>query len=436
MRMNTKPTYEELEQRIRQLEKIIDQSNKKNRLQNIEHRQLLSIFNSLDQPIYVSDPETYKLLFANKAFIKIWGDAVGKKCHKVIQDLNTPCPFCTNNIIFGEFIGRTHISDIRNKKIGRFFHCIDSAIAWPNGKMVRFELALDITDRKFVETEFKNSENRFRTLVESTPAVIWIADEDGFLYVNPAGIKFTGYAKKELYSIKPGDIIHPEMQTSFQEREQTILKGEIDSQQYDIKLIVKNGSIKWLEYTASIIEYYGVTAIVGSGFDITSRKTTENALKTKREKLSKQTEHLAELNTALKVLIEHQDNEKQQLKNNIQTTMEKLIFPYLEGLEHARLNEKNKTFLKIIRLNLETVFSPFANTLHHNALTLTPTEIQVADLIKQGKTNKEIASFLIVSSDTISFHRKNIRKKLALTHSKINLRTHLLSLSLQEPPKR
>ena len=109
--------------------------------------------------------------------------------------------------------------------------------------------------------------------------------------------------------------------------------------------------------------------------------------------------------------------------------MEKLIFPYLKGLEHARLSEKNKTFLKIIRSNLEAVFSPFANTLHHNTLTLTPTEIQVADLIKQGKSNKEIASFLCVSGDTVSFHRKNIRKKLGLTHSKINLRTYLSSLS-------
>lgn len=427
--MDTKPTYEELALRVRQLEKAFARIKKKEKLQNEEHRQLLSIFIGTDQPIYVSDPETYELLFVNNAFKNIWGDGAGKKCHEVMQGLDTPCPFCTNDKIFGKSTGCSHIWEFRNKKTGRFFHCIDKAIAWPNNKMVRFELAIDITDRKSVENKFKESEKRFRTLVEYTQTVIWIADENGFLYVNPAGEKFTGYGKKELYSMKPADIISPEMRAWAIAHEQAILKGNSGLQQQDIKLIAKNGNIKWLEYTLSSINYYGATAILGAGFDITSRKAAENALIEKEKKLIRQTEHLAELNTALKVLLKHRDDEKKQFKNNIQATIKQLIFPYLEKLEYENLSEKNKTYLKIIRSNLEEIISPFTNTLHTNRLPLTPTEIQIADLIKQGKTNKEIASVMIVSSDTVSFHRKNIRKKLGLTRTKMNLRSYLLSLS-------
>ncbi|MBU1055895.1 MAG: response regulator [Proteobacteria bacterium] len=118
-----------------------------------ERRQLLSVFDSIDEPIYVCDPDTYEMLYANEAFKKYWPDPVGKKCYKVLQNLDLPCSFCTNDIIFGEKFGEPHIWKFKNKVADRWFRCIDKAIQWPDGRMVRCEMAIDITDQEEAHAE-------------------------------------------------------------------------------------------------------------------------------------------------------------------------------------------------------------------------------------------------------------------------------------------
>lgn len=132
---------------------------------------------------------------------------------------------------------------------------------------------------------------------------------------------------------------------------------------------------------------------------------------------------------ALKVLLEHREEEKKKSEENILANVKKLIFPYLEKLENSRLGDKNQIYIDIIRSDLKDLIAPFANKLYSKYSVLTPTEIQVADLIRHGKTSKEIASLLNVSLKAVSFHRGNIRKKLDLVNKKRNLRSHLQSLS-------
>jgi DNA-binding CsgD family transcriptional regulator len=104
-----------------------------------------------------------------------------------------------------------------------------------------------------------------------------------------------------------------------------------------------------------------------------------------------------------------------------------LVFPYIEKLENIGLNEDAQTFVNIIKSNINDLISPLASNLSSEYFALTPSEIQIADLIKQGKTSKEIASMLNVSPKAVSFHRGNLRKKLGLVNKKINLETYLQS---------
>ena len=122
-----------------------------------------------------------------------------------------------------------------------------------------------------------------------------------------------------------------------------------------------------------------------------------------------------------------------QSDENILINLKKLILPYIEKMEKNNLNDKNATYLGIIKSNLSQMVSPFANRLSSKFFELTPSEIQIADLIKHGKTSKEIASLLNVSSKAISFHRGNIRKKLGLANKKINLRSYLQSFPSIDP---
>jgi DNA-binding CsgD family transcriptional regulator len=104
-----------------------------------------------------------------------------------------------------------------------------------------------------------------------------------------------------------------------------------------------------------------------------------------------------------------------------------LVIPYLKKLSKGKLDDRNKIYVNVLEKNLEEVLSPFMKNIRSLHKNLTPKEIQIVDLIKQGKDTKEIADMLNASISTITTHRNNIRKKLNLLNSKINLRSHLLS---------
>ncbi len=159
--------------------------------------------------------------------------------------------------------------------------------------------------------------------------------------------------------------------------------------------------------------------------EIEERKHTEALLYEKENKLKEQARHLKEVNTALKVLLEHQDQEKNDIHENIMANVKKLILPYIDEMKKGRLDAEKETYLDIIKSNLENLVSPFVKTLSSVSQWLTPREIQIADLIKHGKTSKEIAALLGVSVHAVSVHRYSIRRKLGLLNEKINLRSYL-----------
>lgn len=118
-----------------------------------ERGQLLSIFNSIDEVIYVSDFETYELLYGNQSMRNSFGDVVGRKCYKAFQDRDEPCEFCTNDKIRGEHEGKAYIWEFQNLITRRWYRCIDKAIKWPDGRMVRYEMAIDVTESRMRKQE-------------------------------------------------------------------------------------------------------------------------------------------------------------------------------------------------------------------------------------------------------------------------------------------
>ena len=123
------------------------------------------------------------------------------------------------------------------------------------------------------------------------------------------------------------------------------------------------------------------------------------------------------------------DEEQKDIEGKLQANINDLIIPYLNKLKQAKLDDRNKNYLDVLERNLRDVLSPFMRDfLSSHSKNLTPQEIQIIDLIIKGKQTKEIAEMLNVSVTTIATHRNNIRKKMNLRNSKINLRSHVLSI--------
>ncbi|WP_449405458.1 PocR ligand-binding domain-containing protein [Methanosarcina horonobensis] len=116
-----------------------------------ERSQLLSIFDGIDDVVYVTDPYTCEVLYANKAMKeKFGGELIGGICYREFQRRDSPCDFCTNPVILKER-GKPYHWEYYNSTVERYFMIMDRIIKWPDGRDVRFEIAKDITERKKTE---------------------------------------------------------------------------------------------------------------------------------------------------------------------------------------------------------------------------------------------------------------------------------------------
>ena len=106
-----------------------------------------------------------------------------------------------------------------------------------------------------------------------------------------------------------------------------------------------------------------------------------------------------------------------------------LVIPYLERIRKRTSDKKSRDYLSLLEQNLGTITSSFFRKLTTKYANLTSTEIEVANLAKNGKSIKEIADFLCISGKTVEVHRMNIRKKMGIANTKTSLRSHLLSLA-------
>jgi len=162
--------------------------------------------------------------------------------------------------------------------------------------------------------------------------------------------------------------------------------------------------------------------------NITEIIEVQEALKAKEAELFRQRELLEETNVALRVLLRQRDEDKKRIEETIYSNVDRLVLPYVEKITQGRLTEKQQTLIEIVDTNLRDIISPFLRSLTALNLLLTPQEIEVANMVRSGRTSKEIAEILGLSVSGVDFHRKRLRQKLNLTNSAKNLQSYLLSL--------
>lgn len=162
--------------------------------------------------------------------------------------------------------------------------------------------------------------------------------------------------------------------------------------------------------------------------NITQIIEIQEALEKKEAELLAERERLNETNIALRVLLRQRDEDKTRIEETIYANVDRLVLPYVEKLLLGRLTEKQRSLTEIVNMNLKDIISPFLRSLSALTLLLTPQEIEVSNMVRLGRTSKEIAEVLGISASGVDFHRKRLRQKLGLTNSTKNLRSYLLSL--------
>lgn len=160
-----------------------------------QHTRFEAVLNSLDAAVYVADMDTHELLFANKQVRDQFGDCTGRKCWQAIQVGQTgPCDFCTNDRLLDD-AGQPkapYIWEAQNTVDKNWYQCRDQAIKWPDGRLVRLEIATNITDRKLSEDASRQQGRLLKSLTDATQVLLASAQAvpyQGFIdLVGPASI--------------------------------------------------------------------------------------------------------------------------------------------------------------------------------------------------------------------------------------------------------
>ncbi len=289
------------------------------------------------------------------------------------------------------------------------------------------------------EDQLKFSGELLRKIFNSLSAHIAIIDEDGFiLETNQAWKKFSfANGPSDNFNFNQmnylgvceatrGEDIKDARAVALGIRQ--VIKREINEFLYDYPCHSPDCP-RWFYMRVVLMAEDGPLRIIISHEDVTQLKLAEEALKENQKLLEDKNQSLNESNIALKVLIRQRENDKAEMEKKFLSNVKTLILPYIDKLRQGRLNEKDRTLVNILDDHLNEIISPLMQNLNNAGIMLTPQEIQVASLVKDGKTTSEIADILFISEATISFHRKNLRNKLGLKNRPANLRSFLLSMS-------
>lgn len=142
----------------------------------------------------------------------------------------------------------------------------------------------DITERKKTELALRESEAKFRALAESSPAAIFIYQQNRFVYANPATEKLTGCTQEQLMQLNFWDVVHPDFRELVKERGLARQRGEPVPSHYEFKIITSNGEERWIDFAGAVTTYAGQPAAIGFAYDVTERKQVEEALRESEEK--------------------------------------------------------------------------------------------------------------------------------------------------------
>ena len=433
--MATKPTYEELEQSVKELEKEAihrKQADKASRESAEKWRSLVEtapcviLMVQRDGTIQFLNRTMGNYTPEDTIGTKVW-EYVPPDHHSVMQE-TIEHVFQTGLPIGYEMLW----AGVEGPASAWYMMQLRPILK--DGKVVAVTMAAtDITEMRKLYNSLQESEAQKKAILDASVDRIRLSDTD-------MNIIWANQTHARELSIHPEELIGQQCHTIFVNRDtpcpgcssiKAIKSGRIEHSvltrpspgNKEEKIYLDSYAVPIKNESGDIVKCIQITR------NITERVLAEQILRERKKELKRKTMNLKEANIALRVLLKRREEDRGELEKKVLSNVKHLIVPYLEKLEKTRLNASQKTYVDILESNLNDIISPFIRTLSSTYLKISPTEIQVANLVKQGKTTKEIAESLNSSTRAIEFHRNNLRNKFGLKNKKANLRSYLLSLT-------
>jgi len=395
------------------------------------------VLENTHEAIKIIQDERYK--FVNQKSVEIYGYSAEEMYDKHIRDIVHPDDYeriITNYYrrIHGEMVEKYPYRIIDKFGTIKWLELSGVETLW-KGKPAVLNFMTDITRRVNAEEALKKSERQLSDIVNFLPDAMFAIDGAGRVIAwNRLMEELSGIKADEM--IGKGDFEYalpfygerrPMLIDLVTRRNASIERGYTyfkrgGNSLYAEQRVEREGSTVWLRAESNLMldQNENVIGAIELIRDITDLRHIQEELKEK-------TVHLEETNTALRVLLKHREDDKREIEQKFVSNIKGLVFPYLEKLELAGLSKSQAGYLRIAEEHLAEVLSPFLTKMVQAHSKLTPRETEIAVLVKDGKTTKEIAEILHIEVNTINNHRRHLRKKMGLRNKEGNLRSHLLS---------
>ena len=241
--------------------------------------------------------------------------------------------------------------------------------------------------------------------------------------VNDSFERLTGYTRDEIVGKSVFEVnIWKDPETRREVVKQIETTGRV--QDLEAEFLTRAGTVRWGLYSAEVVEINGRDCLLAVTRDITEKKEREAALRATSEQLRREHSDATRKNIALNEVLEHLEQEKTAFRHELSANVENLLRPIVEKLraQDGRLSSQDT---ELMRSGLDAIVGHDIDQYQNNLSKLTPRELDISELIRQGRTSKEIADELGLSDQTIHKHRQSIRRKLQLDNRGINLSAYL-----------
>ena len=369
-----------------------------------------------------------ELLDCNPAFVAILGFASRQQALRTnLRTLHEHPPDYDAFVAALRAAGKLeHYECVRQRHDGVCIHVVENVVAVADaaGKFLRIRGYLfDNTAAKTAERALRDAEERYRNLIEFLPDAVIVSDAaERIVFANPAAARLFSVPRAgALIGRSLLDLFAADEHEAVRARTQAALEIGAPGAPARRTIVLPDGSRHYVDTAVTPMQFDGQPCVLRVNRDVTARVEAEERLLQKDREISLQLQKIEKLNSALTTLMEHREQEAQQRLAGVRTTLEELVLAYVANLKTTPLTPEQHVLMDVMEANIRSVTTSFARQVESWKMKLTPTELQIADLLRVGKRTKDIATLLRVSPSAIAFHRNNIRAKLGLTRKPMNL---------------